>query len=299
MPAGMNTVADINSYIQTIYEDAMFVARDNNIMAALVTTFADRGDNSPRSSSEHSAVTINQIGETDDLASQTFTPSVLATLTPAEYGAQYLLLDQRIASDPFGVQADATQELGMGMAQAIETNVLSDFTSLTGGTVGAAGSAFTWGYFVAALTQLRGQNATPPYYFVCHPNQWHPLAKSASVAGAQVTNAPNFQDAVMERFYLGTIMGIPVFYSTNIAINAQDDATCAMFSRSALALDMRRPPRLEPQRDAQDQHLRADHQARGDDLFPRAGDGVMRLVDDEQVRREFRQPFHVACERLH
>lgn len=247
----INTTAQISDpYIQTIFEDALFVARDNNLIANLVTVFSDRNDDSPRSSSEHAQVTINAIDEADDLASQAFTPSVLSTLTPQEYGAQYLLTDRRRASDPFGVQQAAAQELGMGIATDIESKVLAQFGNLTGGTIGTAGSAPIWGHFFAALTHLRAQNAPGPYYYVVRPEQWHDLAQAASVAGAQVVNAPEFQDEIMRRWYVGTVAGVQVFTSTNIVKDANDDATGAMFNRTALALDIRRAPRLEPERDA-------------------------------------------------
>lgn len=248
--AQINTAADIASYIQTVYEQAMFVARANNVMAALVTSFTDRDDDAARASSEYNSVTMNSIGESDDLVSQGFTPSVLATLTVGEVGAQTFLTRRRVNSDPNQARDDAANELGMSLASKIETDILGDFTSLTGGSLGAAGSTNIWGYFYAAQTILVANKAPQPYFYVCHPYQWHPLAKAASVAGASVVNAPQFQDEITRNFYLGTVGGINVFQSPNIAIDGSGDAVAAMFARPALALDMRRPPMLEPEYDA-------------------------------------------------
>ena len=39
---GLNTSAEIAAFVNSIFEDALFVARDNNLMAALVTPFTDR-----------------------------------------------------------------------------------------------------------------------------------------------------------------------------------------------------------------------------------------------------------------
>lgn len=246
----INTNAQIQDpYIQTIFEQAMFVARDNNVMVPLVTVFTDRNDSSPRSSSEHAQVTMHNIGASDDLASQAFTPSVLATLTPAEAGAQYLLEDQRRATDPFSVQQSASIELGMGMAQKIETDILSNFASLTGGTVGTAGSAMTWAYFSAAITRLRNQNAPGPYFAVMHPYQYHDLAANASVVG-QSFHAGDLADAIQNRWWVGRALGTDIYLSSNISIDDADDAMAGVFSRMALAYDSRRAPRLEPQRDA-------------------------------------------------
>ncbi len=245
----INTTSQISSFINTIFEDALFVARDNNVMADLVTFFGDRQGDEPRQNSENAEVTINAIGEADDLASQAFTPTALATLTPAEYGAQYLLTDRRVATDPFSVQQDAAQELGMGMAEDIDTNLLGNFSSLTGGTVGAAGSAMQWGYITAAHTRLRAQNAPGPYACVLHPYQFHQLASAASVAGGSF-QAGQLMDDVQNTMYVGQAFGVNFYLSSNISIDGSDDAYGALFSRPALALDMRRAPRMEPERDA-------------------------------------------------
>jgi hypothetical protein len=131
MAYGMNTASDISTYIQIIFEDALFVARDNSLMQPLVRSFNDRQGNETRKNSIYGTAIINQVAETDDLVSQTFNPSVIATLTPAEYAGQYFITDTRMESDPFGARQDATVELGVAMAQSIENNLIGNFTSLT------------------------------------------------------------------------------------------------------------------------------------------------------------------------
>lgn len=234
-------------YIQSIYEDAMFVARENELMSNLVTTYSGSGL-APRSSSEYGTTTINAVNDDDDLTSQAFTPAVLATLTPAEVGAQYLITDTRVESDPFGVRQAAAQELGFAMANKIETDLLGNFGSLTGGTAGAAGSTMTWGIFFAAVAQLRAQNAPGPYHAVLHPYQWHDLASSAAISGMQ--NTPDFGDAVMRDRVVARAYDVNIFISSNLTIDGSDDVTAAVFSPMALALDVRRAPRIEAERDA-------------------------------------------------
>jgi hypothetical protein len=202
-----------------------------------------------RKNSEYGTAVINSIGETDDLTSQAFTPSLLSTLTPAEVGAQYFMTDQRLESDIFAVRQDAANELGFAMAQKIEKDLLGNFSSLTGGTVGAAGSALTWSYFYAMLTKLRAQNAPAQYAFVWRPEQWHYMGKAVA-PGATVTNSPAIQDSIVGRFYVGSVSGVDIYVSSNIATDGSDDAVAAMFNPMAIALDVRRAPRLEPERDA-------------------------------------------------
>lgn len=246
----LNTASDISSYTQTIFEDALFVYREMSVMPPLVTTFNDQQGLAARSSSEYGTVTVNTVAEQDDLSSQAFTPSVLATLTPAEYGAQFFMTDSRIETDEFNVRNDAAQELGAGFAENIDTNVVSNFSSLTAGTVGAAGSAMTWSYFFAAVSILQGSKVPGPYIAVLHPYHWHDLAVAASIASPTAAAAPNLTDDVSRNYWVGRFAGVDVYTSANIAVDASDDAVSAVYNRQALALDMRRPPRLEPERDA-------------------------------------------------
>lgn len=248
MPAAFTQVSDIQSptdYIQKIYEDAMFVARDNELMSNLVTNLSGQGI-APRVSSEYSSANISAINDDDDLTSQSFKPSVLSTLTPSEVGAQYLVTDQRMESDPMGVMAASAQELGFAIANKIETDLISNFSSFTGGTAGVAGSALTWGRFFAAVAQLRTQNAPGPYYAVLHPYQWHDLSKEAAVSGMQ--NTPQFGDAVMQNRVVARAAGVTIFESSNIT--AGTAAVAGVFAPMALALDIRRAPRIERERDA-------------------------------------------------
>lgn len=251
----INTAADISTpYIQAIYEDAMFVVRDTIQVMPFVTVFNDRTGLAERSSSEYSAATMNTVGEADDLASQAFTPSVLATLTPGEKAAQFLLTDSRVESDPFEVQAAAAMELGAAVAEAMETDLVSNFSSLTGGTVGAAGSTMTWGYLAAACAILRGTKVPGPYYAVLHPYQALDLANAAANMSSGVAfggDATADQAAANGLMNMGRPLGLSGFAITaNIDIDGSDDAVGAVFNPRALAFDVRRPPRMEPERDA-------------------------------------------------
>jgi hypothetical protein len=248
--ASLNPSSDITAFINTIYEAAILVARDNNVMTGLVRTFNDRSGVAVRSNQQYGGATMNAIGETDDLVGQAFTPSAIATLTPSELGAQYFLTDTRVESDPFTVRNDASTDLGLAMATKIETDLLGVFSSFTGGTVGAAGTTITWGHIFAMESILRTQKAPAPYFLVLHPYQWHPLAKAATVAGASQTMAPSLAEQVNQSFWVKTVANVNIFVTSNISVISGDDAYCGMFSRDALALDMRRAPRIEPERDA-------------------------------------------------
>jgi hypothetical protein len=250
MPS-LNPSTDISSFINTIFEASILVARDNNVMTGLVRTFNDRQGLAVRQNSQYGGLTVNSITETDDMTGQAFTPSSIATLTPAEAGGQYFLTDNRIKSDPFAVRNDAATDMGLAMATKIETDLIGVIPSFTGGTVGTAGSTITWGHIFAMEAQLKAQKAPYPYFMVMHPYQWQPLAKAASVASSSATNAAaSLLEEVNSMFFVKQVGGVFLFTSSNFTIDGSDDAKPGMWSRDAIAFDVRTAPYIEPERDA-------------------------------------------------
>ena len=242
----LNTYADISALVNTIYEDAMLVARENSVMPGLVTTFTDMTGAAARINAKYGSITINQVGETDDLTSQAFTPTADQTLTPYEYAAQAFIGDLRMESDKWQVQQDTTLELGQAMGQKTDALLVSSFSSLTAGTSGAAGTDMTWGVFLSALSKLRNAFAPGPYVCVMHPYQWHSLG-TAIGPGATVTNSPMLQDELMRQYFAANVAGVDIYLDGNITSGTSCNA--GMFSRNAIALDWRRAPRLESERD--------------------------------------------------
>jgi hypothetical protein len=164
--------------------------------------------------------------------------------------ASGFISDQRVESDDQGIVGDTARELGVGLAQKIEIDLLGNFSSLTGGTVGTAGSVLTWGIILAAQSRLRAANAPMPYTCVVHPYQWHDLASTLAVSTSAQVNAPGMQDALTRNFFMGNAYGIDFFVTSNISIDGNADAYGALFARDAMAFDVRRAPRLESERDA-------------------------------------------------
>jgi hypothetical protein len=250
MTTGLTDVSALNSqYITAIYEDAVFAAREQNLMTRLVRVFNERGDDAERNVSTYPTITPALVGETDDFSAPTkFTKTNLSTLKPYEYISQVLLTDKRVRNDPQNARQDASIEMGAGFATQIDQHLLQDCASLTGGTVGASGSAMTWAYFMASVSYMKDLAIPKPWYCVLDPWQWHDLAIAAAVSST-ITNAPQFQDAVMSQWYVGNIAGVSLFVSGNV-YKSTNDAYGAIFNPQALALDIRKDMTLEPERDA-------------------------------------------------
>lgn len=251
--AQLNTFSDLGSIALTVQEDAVFVVRETYQMQNLVTVFSDMTGGNTRTGYAYNQGTAQDIGESDDMTSSAFTPAADQVLTPAEIGLQFFITDKRAESEaPEMILTDAARELGFAAGDKIESNLIGDFSSLTGGTVGAAGTTITWGYVAAAIAQARNANKSNsiPLACVLHGYQAAVLAKTASVAGATplvdgIANDVNRQGMTgVFRF-----MGVPI-YQVYADADSGDDFTGGVFPREALALDWRRPIRIEAERDA-------------------------------------------------
>lgn len=250
MATGYSRVTDLNSYFNNIYEDAVFAVREETMATRMVRTFTDGAGDQTRTLSEYSSVTFASVAETEDFSNPTrMSKTALATLTPGELMAQIMLTDRRIETDPQNASQDASTELGRAAGAKVDTDVFSNFSSLTGGTVGSLGTTMTWGYFYAAITELKAGHVPGPYYCVLHPRMWHYMAETAAVSST-VTNAPQFQDEVMRRWWVGRVADVDIFTSSLVPASGGTASYGAMFNPQALAFDLRRDLRIEPERDA-------------------------------------------------
>ena len=250
--AQLNKWSDVSSIANDIQQNADFVIREQYQLQNLVTVFSDQSGGNLRKGYEYNKSAAVTVGESDDLTSSAFTPALKATLTPAEIGLQFFVTDLRAESEaPEDIIRDAAMELGMAAGDKIETDLISNFASLTGGTIGTAGSTITWGYLAAAISVARNANKSTrvPLSCVIHEYQWAVLAKNASIAGATVPPAHDIVNEINRIGYVAMFSGVPI-YQVFAPVDTGIDFRGAVFPRNAIALDWRRRPRVEPERDA-------------------------------------------------
>lgn len=243
------TYAAVSSLVPSIYDAALMHLRADNVMTATVRVFNDQQGLSPRVASKYAGGTFTQLAETTDMSAESWARSSLATLTPYVYGRQFFLNDTRMESDPLNVMADAAEELGASAAKEMNDKLLGTFSSFTGGTIGSAGSTISWSKFFAMKSLLKAKKARPPYFFVCHTYQWHILATSASTSGVDVTQPSLPAEMINTPFSILMVDNVMVVSTPDISIDASDDAYSGMYARDAMALDIRRAFRINPERD--------------------------------------------------
>lgn len=250
MTVGVSRVTDMASLFNQIYEDAVFALHEQTLGTRLVRTFTDGQGDQVRYLSEYPTITPVAVAETEDFSAPVqFTKTQLASLTPGEIMSQVILTDRRIMTDPQSARQDAAIEMAAGISEKIDQDILGNFNSLTGGTVGAGSSTLLWGNLFAAQSILRANKVPRPYYAVLHPYGWHDLAGVAAVS-ATVTNAPMLQDEIMRAWYVGSVAGLDIFISANVETSGGTAAYGAVFNPSAIAFDLRKDVMMEPERDA-------------------------------------------------
>lgn len=244
-----STVTNLNSLFNTIYEDSLFVAREQNLMVNLVTNYSARGWMN-RVIPIYAQITAEAVGENEDFANPTtFSKTAHATLTPGEIMAQVVLTDRRIETDPEDARRDASEELGNAIATKIDTDLVGLFSSFTTTTIGTAGQGLTLNKVAAAQIQIRNQKAPNPLYIVLHPYGWFDIWDELGTPGTNSWQGDIANEA-LRSFYVGDWLNAQWFVSANISVDASDDAYGGIFNPQALAFDSRKSPLMEPERDA-------------------------------------------------
>jgi hypothetical protein len=249
MATGNTRYADISSLVNDIYEGALFTLRERNLLTRTVRVFTDTMSMAPRKNTAYGTANVRQVGEGEDITPTKFDRTLLSTLTPARYSDQFVITDERIATDPLNVRADAAMELGAAFAEYVDKQLVADFNGLTGGTIGTPGGTLTWDNLSDAYVLLVMAKVPRPYWCALHPQQWNRLRKAAGASGVQVAQAPLFQDRLTQDYFVSSLWG-DLFFVVTANITQGTAAVGAMYSPLALAYDERTPFTVEPQRDA-------------------------------------------------
>jgi hypothetical protein len=245
----LSTVSSLNGLFNTIYEDALFVARDMNLMSNLVTPYSGTGFMN-RVIPQYPTISAQEKAEGVDYANATqWTKTTAATLTPKTIFTQTILTDERRSTDPEDAQASASREMGGAIATKIDEDLVGLFPSFTTDK-GSAGAALTLAKCSAALAVLRNTKVMGPFQYVLHPYGWHDIWTELGQPAATYQFLGDVANQAMRDYAVGQFLGATWYTSANISVDASDDAVSAVFTREALALDTRVAPTLEPERDA-------------------------------------------------
>lgn len=270
-----STSTTLNDLLPAITAEAMFVANERSIMRGLVKNY-----NLPAGSGKtitvprypvQSAATLTE----GDEVSNTAVSTDGVTLTVSTVAIRTIVTDLIRASAASNVIADLGRLFGEAIAKKMDQDMLALFSGFSTG-VGGASTAMSAALVAQAVARLRA-NAVPSDALACvvHPYVAYDLKKDLTNTFAN-PNAGIIQNEAMTVGYVGTLFGVPVFESSNIAdTGTAGDYVGAVFHRDALGLAMIGDINIETQR-------RASYV--GDDVVASAHYGVGELYDGYGVK---------------
>jgi hypothetical protein len=249
MATGITSTADLNGLFKVIYQDALFVAREQNIMTNLVTNFSASGWMA-RKFTKRPQIAAEAKAEGEDFAKPTkFGKEDAGSLIPGMVMAQSILTDEDMETDPESVRQQCARELGDAISTKIDQDLVGDFASFDARGPGA-GSPATIAKFAACIAILRNRLVPNPIKIVCHPFHWYDVWTELGQPAAQKAFLGDLANQALRDFYVGDWLLAEWYVSANIAVDGNDDAISGVFNAQALAFDSRKVPDLETERDA-------------------------------------------------
>lgn len=271
--ANETTSTSLNDLLPQIVAEALFVASERSIMRGLVRNYTI-----PMNSGKQITVPRYPVQTATDVAEGTdLTNTSVSTdgsvLTVSEVGIMTTVTDYARMTSGSNVIADVGRLFGEAIARKMDKDLLGLFTGFSLG-VGSNSTALSAATIANAVARLRA-NSVPSddLYCVVHPFVAFDL--KANLTNTFVNPASGvIQNEAMTSGYVGTLFGVPVFESANIA-DVDGDSVGALFHRDALGLALLQDIRIETERNAS---------LRGDEVVATATYGVGQLFDQYGVR---------------
>lgn len=245
-----STTTTLNDLLPSITAEAMFVANERSIMRGLVKNYAlGAGQGKTITVPRYPVQTAAAVTEGNEVSSTAVSTDGV-TLTVSTVAIRTLLTDLARTSAASNVVADLGRLFGEAIAKKIDQDLLALFSGFSAG-VGDNATAMSAASVARAIAVLRA-NAVPADALACvvHPYVAFDLKKDLTNTFAN-PNAGVIQNAAMSTGYVGTLFGVPVFESANIAdTGTAGDYVGGVFHRDALGLAMIGDISIETQRRA-------------------------------------------------
>lgn len=270
-----STTSTLNDLLPSIVAEAMFVANERSIMRGLVKNFSiPAGNGKTVTVPIYPTQTAAALTEGDE-ASNTAVSTDGVTLTVSTVAIRTIVTDLVRASAASNVVADLGRLFGEAIAKKIDQDLIGLFSGFSIG-VGDNATALSAATIANAVARLRA-NAVPSDALACVVNPYVAYDLKSNLTNTFANpNAGIIQNEAMSMGYVGTLFGVPVFESSNIAnTGTTGDYVGAVFHRDALGLAMIGDISIETQR-------RASYV--GDDVVASCHYGVGEIYDGYGVK---------------
>ena len=243
-----STTSTLQYLLPQIVQEAMFVANERSIMRGLVKKYSlAPGQGKTVNVPIYPVQTAAALTEGNEIAN-TAVSTNQAQLTVSTAAIRTLVTDLARTSSSSNVVADLGRLFGEAIAKKIDQDLMALFSGFST-VVGSNTTTFSAALLAQAIAKLRG-NAVPSDELACvvHPYVAYDL-KSALTNTYANPNAGIIQNDAMRTGYVGTLFGVPVFESSNIA-DSTGDSVGGVFHRMALGVAMIGDIGIETQRRA-------------------------------------------------
>lgn len=152
----------------------------------------------------------------------------------------------------YDLMSEYTNKAGYAIAQAVDTDILANYTGLTNAAVGTYGVDMTDSVFVSAIQAIDEANAPiEDRAFVIKPSQKAAIMKLDKFVKAdylgQYNEATPVRRGPNNRYLWGEIYGIPVYYTTQVPVTVASPTEThnILFHKEAFALALQQAPRTQ------------------------------------------------------
>lgn len=257
----ITTTAELGDTIDTLHEEAQFIAQFKAIMRGLCWNIK-KGKGSTVNVPYWSEATANNLVEGVDMSNSEQMEDTNVQITPAEVGLKIIVTDSSMEDDNEDLKRAAGVLLGDAYEKKRDQDLLALLDNGTTSLCGT-GTTLTMGHVAAARATLGG-NATSaggpapfPYVTVLHPYQTldmvdviTPIVPTATYFNVTGTA---FTDDIIKNYSIGRLFGTTVMEDGNLSIDSTPDVKGGMFAagkRGGIIYVSAREPSIEPERDA-------------------------------------------------
>lgn len=246
------TASVLSELYANMVQAALFTLSERTVIRPLVKNYDMTG--TPGLTAQvpiYPAISAGDLTENTDITSGTAFNTTSKTITATEKGALVALTDLAKEAASEDVSAAIGRQLGDAMAKKVDTDLAGLFSGFSN-SVGTAETEITVDDIFKAAATLRNNNAPGPYYCFLHPYQAFQLKKLLAGNGNTPMNNHDLANEALRSGFVGQLAGASIFETTVITGDNSAGAGFdgAMISSDALGYMVKRPMRIEEQRDA-------------------------------------------------
>jgi hypothetical protein len=277
-PSFQNTDGNSELY-SALVTAAQYAAYEQSVARQLVTVF-----DAPLNTGKSLQVPVwsalaAEIITDESTSTLVNTGSTSASIDLAEHIVYRKISDMLRDSSASNVLASLGDNAGRAIAESLDTQVFSKFSSLSGSSTAIALASFGKDDIMDRVAALRANKITGPFVCVIHPTAANAI-KKALTATTNYGASGNVADGILSNYFVGQLAGCQIIESSLVPYaSGTGVATCAVFSPTAMGHAMRGGIELETMRSVKDRATELSVKAVAGAAVLQASHGIVMNID--------------------